>query len=598
MKKQNSLLGKKRLKHTSSKEQQLTRRKSSKNIKIRGPWSEKEDQLLIKWVESHGPKNWARCAETIKGRNGKQCREHWNNSLNYSIKKGKWSLEEDLFIMVFYDKLEKSWKKMIPLFKSRTENAIKNRFFSQLRKITAKYIKRDKNEYNTKFKLDILLKYYEEGVAEAKNDFLKEYPMKEEDFNSYINDIEELIKNKKKNQDFVELDEVRKKYFSNFEIKINNNTDNNDNNDNNNNDNNDNEKNNKEKITLKEIPLSKDFSFKNDEEDSKKENKNEENKDENKEEDNNEDNDNNNNKDDDGKDVSSISITDYMEDNNEKQENETKKYKYTNENTEAKKINENLKTDNFKTIKSNFNLNLPNNIPNISNITDLKNNLAKDKINFLGTNNINNLNINLGTNNYINIYNNNNNYLSNNTQSNTKDNSNLNNNINYLFNNNFTPNLDLNLNKSNQNSSTFIRKPSEIQDYRKNFPGLRNFNFKNTLINNDLGIESPYNRLNSNNLIDFSLNPYPSYNNNYFNYNIFKPMNSTNDLLTPEKPNFLNNLNANNFYRRTDSNDINNRLNKSNWPFVPFQYKRSTSFGSIMDGKIYDNNNTNCDNNK
>ena len=57
MKKQNSLLGKKRLKHTSSKEQQLTRRKSSKNIKIRGPWSEKEDQLLIKWVESHGPKN-------------------------------------------------------------------------------------------------------------------------------------------------------------------------------------------------------------------------------------------------------------------------------------------------------------------------------------------------------------------------------------------------------------------------------------------------------------------------------------------------------------------------------------------------------------
>ena len=154
------------------------------------------------------------------------------------------------------------------------------------------------------------------------------------------------------------------------------------------------------------------------------------------------------------------------------------------------------------------------------------------------------------------------------------------------------------MNKSNQNSSTFIRKPSEIQDYRKNFPGLRNFNFKNTLINNDLGIESPYNRLNSNNLIDFSLNPYPSYNNNYFNYNIFKPMNSTNDLLTPEKPNFLNNLNANNFYRRSDSNDINNRLNKTNWPFVPFQYKRSTSFGSIIDGKIYDNNNTNCDNNK
>ena len=207
MKKQNSLIGKKRLKHSSSKDK-LIRKKSSKQIKIRGPWSEKEDQLLIKWVENHGAKNWARCAETIKGRNGKQCREHWNNSLNYSIKKGKWSLEEDLFIMVFYDKLDKSWKKMIPLFKSRTENAIKNRFFSQLRKITAKYIKRDKSEYNTKFKLDTLMKYYNEGVTEAKNDFFKEYPMKEEEFNSYINDVENLVKNKKKNQAFIDLDDV------------------------------------------------------------------------------------------------------------------------------------------------------------------------------------------------------------------------------------------------------------------------------------------------------------------------------------------------------------------------------------------------------
>ena len=114
MQKQNSLLNRKR-----SKDKPL-RKKSSKNIRIKGPWSAHEDQLLMKWIEVHGPKNWARCAETIKGRNGKQCREHWNNSLNYNILKGQWSTEEDLFIMVFYDKLDKSWKKMIPLFKSRT----------------------------------------------------------------------------------------------------------------------------------------------------------------------------------------------------------------------------------------------------------------------------------------------------------------------------------------------------------------------------------------------------------------------------------------------------------------------------------------------
>ena len=202
MQKQNSLLNRKR-----SKDKPL-RKKSSKNIRIKGPWSAHEDQLLMKWIEVHGPKNWARCAETIKGRNGKQCREHWNNSLNYNILKGQWSTEEDLFIMVFYDKLDKSWKKMIPLFKSRTENAIKNRFFSQLRKITANYVKKDKSEYNSKFKLGTLLKYYNKGIEEAKNDFLKEHPMTEDNYNNFIKDVEDLINNKPKEQKFIELDKI------------------------------------------------------------------------------------------------------------------------------------------------------------------------------------------------------------------------------------------------------------------------------------------------------------------------------------------------------------------------------------------------------
>ena len=215
MKKQNLFLNKKRSNNNQSKGR-FYRKKSSKQIKIRGPWSEREDKLLKDWVEKHGAKNWARCAETIKGRNGKQCREHWNNSLNTEIKKGEWSSEEDLYIMVFYDKLDKSWKKMIPLFKSRTENAIKNRFFSQLRKITAKYVKKDKSEYNTKFKLGTLQKFYQKGVEEAKKDFFKDHPMKEEEYDSFIKEIEDLIKSKSKSEEFIDLKDIRKKYFSNI----------------------------------------------------------------------------------------------------------------------------------------------------------------------------------------------------------------------------------------------------------------------------------------------------------------------------------------------------------------------------------------------
>ena len=116
----------------------------------KGPWSEQEDQLLIKWVKMNGPCNWTKCSDFIKGRSGKQCREHWNNSLDPQLTKGQWTAEEDLLIMVFYKKYGGSWKRIIPIFEKRTENSIKNRFFSQLRKIASKYHTNGKKEYSNK----------------------------------------------------------------------------------------------------------------------------------------------------------------------------------------------------------------------------------------------------------------------------------------------------------------------------------------------------------------------------------------------------------------------------------------------------------------
>ena len=194
-------------------------KKNSKPKKVKGPWSLNEDKLLIKWVQENGAQNWAKCSEVIKGRNGKQCREHWNNSLNNAIIKGDWSKREDLFIMVFYNKLDKSWKKMIPLFKSRTENSIKNRFYSQLRKIAAKYIKKDKKDMNSKFKLNIIVNYHELGIEEAKKDYLNENPMNEGDYDKFIKEVEDLIKNKDDNQRFIDIDSVEEKYKSNKIIK-------------------------------------------------------------------------------------------------------------------------------------------------------------------------------------------------------------------------------------------------------------------------------------------------------------------------------------------------------------------------------------------
>ena len=218
--KNHSAINKKRYRSYSKKDSNNLQKskKQSKQIITKGQWSHNEDEILKEWVDKNGPKHWTKCALNIPGRTGKQCREHWNNSLNNEIIKGNWTVEEDYLIMVFYNKFNGSWKKMIPIFKSRTENSIKNRFFSQIRKIASKYIKTGKRVYSTKFGLDILLKYYEEGLDEAKTKYLKNNPMSEKELEEFINNIEILINSKPKEQKFIDFEQFRKNENNNSNI--------------------------------------------------------------------------------------------------------------------------------------------------------------------------------------------------------------------------------------------------------------------------------------------------------------------------------------------------------------------------------------------
>jgi hypothetical protein len=104
---------------------------------VKGPWTIEEDRKLIDWVKNEGPRNWSKCAEFIIGRNGKQCRERWFNTLNPKVKKGGWEIEEDYKIFFFYQAFGGKWSKIMNLFEGRTENSIKNRFYSTLRRISA-----------------------------------------------------------------------------------------------------------------------------------------------------------------------------------------------------------------------------------------------------------------------------------------------------------------------------------------------------------------------------------------------------------------------------------------------------------------------------
>ena len=101
---------------------------------VKGPWSGHEDAKLQQWVQLYGATNWAECAKYIAGRNGKQCRERWFFNLSPDVKKGEWTKEEDEQIYRLYHEIGPHWATIATHIPGRTDNSIKNRFYSNIRK--------------------------------------------------------------------------------------------------------------------------------------------------------------------------------------------------------------------------------------------------------------------------------------------------------------------------------------------------------------------------------------------------------------------------------------------------------------------------------
>lgn len=107
-----------------------------------GIWSNNEDYIL-KGLVLKGKHKWGKIAEIVnkevhsnlRVRNGKQCKERWNNYLDPSINRGPWTDEEDCKILRGFKEYGKKWSLIAKLIKSRTESTIKNRVKSLLNKI-------------------------------------------------------------------------------------------------------------------------------------------------------------------------------------------------------------------------------------------------------------------------------------------------------------------------------------------------------------------------------------------------------------------------------------------------------------------------------
>jgi hypothetical protein len=105
---------------------------------VKGSWTRYEDEVIIKFVKENGTKNWRKLCDLLPGRIGKQCRERWINHLDPSINHDPWTPEEDELLIKYHNLYGNKWVTIAGLMKTRSDNAIKNRWNATLKKATYK----------------------------------------------------------------------------------------------------------------------------------------------------------------------------------------------------------------------------------------------------------------------------------------------------------------------------------------------------------------------------------------------------------------------------------------------------------------------------
>ena len=114
---------------------------SAKPKKIRKLFSAEEDALLSRIMFEQPFTTWIAVAAQIPGRSARQCRDRWANYLSPENKNGPWTQDEDRLLADKFREFGPQWTTIAKFFDGRSENNVKNRWYTHLRNKYASVVK-------------------------------------------------------------------------------------------------------------------------------------------------------------------------------------------------------------------------------------------------------------------------------------------------------------------------------------------------------------------------------------------------------------------------------------------------------------------------
>jgi hypothetical protein len=109
--------------------------KGSQHPHPKTTFTAEEDSQLLALVERFGVDSWPAVSRHMPGRNSRQCRDRWMNSLSPDICKEPWSESEDALLREKIGQFGRSWKRIAAFFDRRSEVNVKSHWNRMQRRI-------------------------------------------------------------------------------------------------------------------------------------------------------------------------------------------------------------------------------------------------------------------------------------------------------------------------------------------------------------------------------------------------------------------------------------------------------------------------------